>query len=295
MTEPRNASIQLGSVNRLGDLKADPSEPPRKEAMPNEVVDLMALLKPITKASEELRLRTLTVHALIAVQHKVTSADEMTKSEERIQSLVNESNVTGIAVKALIVQMQKEEKDQKEGSSSSSSNGVMGEIRINLLRKAVTDYRSASTEFHAATGIWKRNRDESQWRHLSHLGLDDTKINEVMLTGQSRQVIKELISGDVEDVIADIEARHKSIIALELSVKQLNDLFVDLATLVDVQSDSLDNIQLHIDRASNHVEGGARELVQAERHQTNARKCGCYVVLMVVIILLMVLVIMKGR
>src|SRR4051794_535399 len=63
-----------------------------------------------------------------------------------------------------------------------------------------------------------------------------------------------LISDNLKNVVAVIEERHLDILKLEHQVLEIYELFRDLATLVDLQQESLDVIENRIMKAKNYTE-----------------------------------------
>ena len=47
----------------------------------------------------------------------------------------------------------------------------------------------------------------------------------------------------LRQTMVDIEARHADIMALEKNIKELHDLFIDMATLIEQQGDKIDRIE----------------------------------------------------
>ena len=60
----------------------------------------------------------------------------------------------------------------------------------------------------------------------------------------------------------DIEGRHAEIISLEASIKELHDMFVEMATMVELQGGVLDNIEMHWVSALEYVAGSNDEIYQ---------------------------------
>lgn len=80
-----------------------------------------------------------------------------------------------------------------------------------------------------------------------------------------------LISDNLQDVIKVIEERHLDILKLERQVLEIYELFRDLATLVDLQQESLDVIENRIMNAKDYTEKAEVELQDAENYQKKAR------------------------
>ena len=61
---------------------------------------------------------------------------------------------------------------------------------------------------------------------------------------------------------ADIEDRHEEILSLEASIKELHDMFVEMATMVELHGEVMDSIEQHCIAALEYVEGSNEEIHQ---------------------------------
>lgn len=57
------------------------------------------------------------------------------------------------------------------------------------------------------------------------------------------QLLGSKVHSKVANTVSDIEAKYKAILALEQSVNELFELFQELAQLIQVQGEMLDNIE----------------------------------------------------
>lgn len=71
--------------------------------------------------------------------------------------------------------------------------------------------------------------------------------------------------------LADIEARHEEIMKLEKSIREVHDLFVDMATLIEKQGDKIDSIESHITNTRDFVEKAVEQTKEALVYQGKAR------------------------
>ncbi len=121
--------------------------------------------------------------------------------------------------------------------------------------------------------------------------LDDKVIDKLVEEGKSQEVLDgALMSDDLRDCIGDIEQRHADVLRLERQVREVYELFKDLAVLVDVQQDSLDVIEKHIHAAKDYAEKGADHLKQAEDYQNSARKRQCCILVIIMVVLAVVII-----
>jgi len=82
-----------------------------------------------------------------------------------------------------------------------------------------------------------------------------------------------------------IEERDTNIKFLESEMKGLNEMFVDIATMIKEQGDMVNTIEDNTFKASNAVEDGVQQLRKASEYQQSSRKKLCCLLLIVVLIL----------
>ena len=92
-----------------------------------------------------------------------------------------------------------------------------------------------------------------------------------------------------KQTLADIEARHADIIKLETSIKELHDMFMDMAMLVDsqvskenfrrpdltvllLQGEMIDRIEYHVEHAVDYVQTATQDTKKALKYQSKARR-----------------------
>lgn len=88
-----------------------------------------------------------------------------------------------------------------------------------------------------------------------------------------------------EALIIEREAEIRNI---EQSVSELNELFRDVAHIVHEQGGQLDLIAENVENVTNETRGANVELRKASRHQKNARKKACFILLILAVILAIV-------
>ncbi|CAF1269632.1 unnamed protein product, partial [Didymodactylos carnosus] len=72
--------------------------------------------------------------------------------------------------------------------------------------------------------------------------------------------------------LADIEARHRDIIKLENSIKELHDMFIDMANLVQTQGEMIDRIEYNVIQSENFVKIASTDTKKAVKYQSAARR-----------------------
>ena len=89
----------------------------------------------------------------------------------------------------------------------------------------------------------------------------DRQLEEMIETGESEQIFQRAIleqgRGAVQDTLSEIDERHRSVKQVERGLLELQQVFLDLATVVDQQGEVLDNIERHVSEAGEFTSEGA--------------------------------------
>ncbi|KAG0466084.1 hypothetical protein HPP92_017109 [Vanilla planifolia] len=105
---------------------------------------------------------------------------------------------------------------------------------------------------------------------------DEETIDRLIETGNSEQIFQKAIQeqgrGQIVDTLAEIQERHDTVKDLERKLLELQQIFFDMAVLVEAQGDILDNIESQVSSAVDHVQSGTTALQTAKRLQKNSRK-----------------------
>uniref|UniRef100_A0A3B1IVK0 Syntaxin 3 n=1 Tax=Astyanax mexicanus TaxID=7994 RepID=A0A3B1IVK0_ASTMX len=153
-----------------------------------------------------------------------------------------------------------------------------------LSRKFVdvmTKYNEAQMDFREKS----KGRIQRQLEITGKATTDD-ELEEMLEGGNAAVFTAGIIdSGISKQALSEIESRHKDIVRLESSIKELHDMFVDIAMLVESQGDIINNIEVNVSKAVDHVEVAKAETKKAVRYQSKARKKTIIIVCVVLAIL----------
>ncbi|ELK10984.1 Syntaxin-1B [Pteropus alecto] len=75
-----------------------------------------------------------------------------------------------------------------------------------------------------------------------------------------------------KQALNEIETRHNEIIKLETSIRELHDMFVDMAMLVESQGEMIDRIEYNVEHSVDYVERAVSDTKKAVRYQSKARR-----------------------
>ncbi|KAJ0983315.1 hypothetical protein J5N97_011570 [Dioscorea zingiberensis] len=120
----------------------------------------------------------------------------------------------------------------------------------------------------------------------------DEMIDNLIENGNSEQIfqkaIQEMGRGQVTDTLKEIQERHDAVRDIETKLLDLHQVFMDMAVLVEAQGEMLDNIEIQVTNAKNHIESGNGALHTAKKLQKSSRKCMVISVLILIIIAIII-------
>ena len=163
------------------------------------------------------------------------------------------------------------------------------------------DFQKAQRTCAERESTFLPQRDPARSPSRTYGAAEDTEQTRESYSGaQEQQALlldsrrQELMSneGEMEYNNALIAEREQGIQEIQQQIGEVNEIFQDLALLVNEQGTQIDNIQTNVESAAESTTRGVRELGRAARSQRRARSRMCLIaacVLVVLIILVLVL------
>ncbi|XP_039140414.1 syntaxin-132-like [Dioscorea cayenensis subsp. rotundata] len=90
--------------------------------------------------------------------------------------------------------------------------------------------------------------------------------------------------------LAEIQERHDAVKEIERKLLELQQIFVDMAVLVEAQGDMLDNIESQVSSAVNYVQTGSAALQKAKKLRKNSCKWMCIAIFILLAIVVIIVV-----
>jgi syntaxin 1B/2/3 len=201
--------------------------------------------------------------------------------------IINETNQESMKIKRTL--------DANRPRHGGAAGSAKAQIESNMYATYTRKFHDVMVRYNRVANEFKqqnRNRDARMLRTIDP-SIDDQRAEEIVDSGQVSQILSQaLVSDDLQDAVRGIEERHVEILKLEQQVIGINELFKDLATLVDLQQESLDVIENRIIHAENYAKKGEEELDSAAIYAAKARRrmcIFCFCILILGLILLAVL------
>lgn len=289
----------MSGINRLDELRLGvgdiPDETDEKLERSNADINQYAqLYEPIKKNLEAISDNVEQIRQLKDKDKNIANEKSRKEIMDKLDKIMSETTRKARDIKNDlddIDQKNKKYSAENRNTATAQARRNMYDAHMRRLNKIMTEYNTASHEF-------KHDLQERTRRQLKIVNKDitDDEVEKIVSSGRANGFIAELlISENLEEVVRDIEERHLGILQLERQVLEVYELFKDLATLVDIQQDSLDVIENRIGKAKAYVEGGEIQLQQAEVYQQKARrKRVCLLIILLVILVIMIAGILGG-
>lgn len=263
-------SIELQDISNSGDSTS-------VEEFYKEVQELIDLIERLSENVEDVK----KTHSLILSTPQVD--DEIKKHLESVMADITSDATT---VKGKLKQMGQKTEQIGQQDSLSAEHRIRSTQHQMLTRKfadVINDYQVTQADYRDRC----KARIQRQLEITGRVTTDD-EIEEMIESGNpaifTRGIIME--TQQAKQTLAEIEARHSDIMKLEKSIRELRDLFVDLATLVEVQGEMVNRIENHVALSKSHVDKARVEVNQAIAYRSKARvkKIICFIILILLIV-----------
>lgn len=208
--------------------------------------------------------------------------DERTKEE--LEQLTVEIKKNANVVRTKLKSMQQSLPPEDQANRASVDERIQRTQYSVLSRKFVevmTEYNDTQVSFR------ERSKGRIQ-RQLEITGKRTTneELEDMLESGNPSIFTSDIIldSQITRQALNEIESRHRDIIRLESSIKELHDMFVDMAMLVETQGEMIDNIENNVRNAVEYVGKANEEVKKAVRYQKSARRK--YIILAVILLVI---------
>ncbi|KRX34466.1 Syntaxin-1A, partial [Trichinella murrelli] len=195
------------------------------------------------------------------------------KTKDELEELMASIKKTANKVrnKLKVIEQQLEQDESTEGSTADLR--IRKTQHSTLSRKFVevmTDYNKTQTDYRErCKGRIQRQLD------IAGKQVDSEQLEEMIESGNPAIFTQGIITDtqQAKQTLADIEARHNDIIKLESSIRELHDMFMDMAMLVESQGEMIDRIEYNVEHAKDYVDRAVSDTKKAVQYQSKARRC----------------------
>lgn len=252
----------------------------------SDIAQHMKLYEPIKQRLEKIQRNVTLVDDLKNKDRQASVPSVKKEIMAELDTIMSETTRDGAFIKNALDQI-------KEENSKFDPNSAKTQMRTNLYQTHIRRFHQVMNSYNSASHEFKQHLQDTTRRQLGFVNtnLKPEEIEKIVESGRpADDVIKQhLMSDPMLDIVNDVEERHADIMKLEQQVLEVYELFRDLATLVDLQQESLDVIEYRVANAKAYSEKAEIELITAEKYQTKARKRKCCLVILLLVVLVVIL------
>jgi len=248
-----------------------------------EVEEIREMIDKIQTNVEEVKKK----HSAIL---SAPQTDEKVKQE--LEELMADIKKTANKVRSKLKAIEQNIEQEEHTNKSSADLRIRKTQHSTLSRKFVevmTEYNRTQTDYR------ERCKGRIQ-RQLEITGRTTTneELEEMLEQGNPAVFTQGIImeTQQAKQTLADIEARHADIIKLENSIRELHDMFMDMAMLVESQGELIDRIEYNVTNTADAVITAKDELKIAEDYQSKARSKKIYLFICLIILILVLIVVL---
>ncbi|KAL0888341.1 hypothetical protein Bca101_012324 [Brassica carinata] len=278
---PRGQSSREGDDVELGEQGLD---------------DFFKKVQEIDKQYEKLNKLLKKLQAAHEESKAVTKAPAMKAIKKKMEKDVDEVGSIARFIKGKLEELDRENLANRQKPGCGKGSGV-DRSRTATTLSLKKKFKDKMAEFQVLReNIQQEYRDVVDRRIFTVTGqrADEDTIDELIETGNSEQIFQKAIQeqgrGQVMDTLAEIQERHDAVRDLEKKLLDLQQIFMDMAVLVDAQGEMLDNIESQVSNAVDHVQSGNTALQRAKSLQKNSRKWMCVAIIILLIVVAVIVV-----
>jgi len=244
----------------------------------NSIKQGMATIRKNIRAIEE-----TYGQALVAV-----GIEQGSKSSEELEKLIDATNVAATEVRNYLKEMDIQNKKIADAKGTAEYR-IKTNMHGTLTRKfldLMAEYQEVQTKFKNKF----RERVERQYKIVKP-DATHAEIEEALESGNTQVFAKEILNqrhAQAKDALNYIENRHRDILRLEQSIKELHQLFLDMAIMVEAQGEMIDQIEYNVSQSVAYTKDAVKNLRDANKLQKKSRKKMCCIVCILLVVLILV-------
>ena len=241
----------------------------------------------VKKLINQVVSNTQEIIVLEGLNNDCSTQEEQREILAKLDELIFDTRAHGKTIKTKLDII----KSKNEEYDSDHRYSTLAQWRHNQLNTTCLRFQQSISAFNSASAHFKQSLREKTARQVRLVNSDvtDEQIEEIVNSSDPSLYMQQhlmMVPDAMLDRVSQIEERHEGIVQIEQGVRELQQLFQDLATLVDAQQEQLDQIEYNVNQTLDYTERGNDQLEKAHRHQKSARRKQFYLCLVLLVITL---------
>ncbi|XP_027856886.1 syntaxin-11a [Xiphophorus couchianus] len=276
--------------DRLYELQSFPSDTAEEESGPNgihsnedeELLEQHAVvfqgedvMDSIYKDAQMMRKEMLLLK--LDVKRMGKQNTRFLTSVRRFSSIKRDANALGRDIKArgeaIYARLEKMGKLSKELEEEHGLTSAVARMVRSQYVSLTSAFHEAISEFNEAEMIQRENCKNRIQRQAEIMGKEVSReqIDEMIETGKCNIFTDNLLQEGrtARSALNEIENRHKELLELESRIRDIHELFFQLALLVEEQGSMLDNIEANVGATQDYIAKATVQIKKAVKYKRN--------------------------
>lgn len=212
-----------------------------------------------------------------------------------IADLRSAGNQTATRVKDQLQLMAENVQKLRADPKDEAAHAGVIKIQQNQHQHLLKNFQEAMNRYQQVQADSKKAYNEQTVRRIKmkYQTEDGSTIDDERAQELAQQVLEmgaeDVLFQQSKDMVAQIIETRNDILQIENSMRELNQLFTDLAVLVNEQGEVLDVILQNVQSSLKYVEKGRDELAKGKKYAKSSRKKMCWLIMVVFVIFLFIL------
>jgi len=285
-TQDQNDDFETYSTNDENKVVVDPGK---------KIMELFFL--DVEKLKADIDLVTQATKRIGEInEESIMSTSDVREKElsKEMRPLVNKTNSRAKSTKNLLACL-KDENIKYKKNDTIKNNDIR--IRENLCNTLTRKFIDEMKRYQNVQQKYKTDIKNKATRQVQIVKPDATpeEIDMIMKSEGGRDGLfrETILAGGVADSVkqtyTNVAGRYQDVVALEQSVAELHQMFLDFALLTEQQGELLDLIEFNVKSAADYVEDANVEVYESIQYQKKIRKKQCWIIVIVVVALFILL------
>lgn len=227
-------------------------------------------------------------------------------TKDETETLMDEVKRTSHRIHNGLKKLKQQIEAEQEGPERNTADFRIKKAQYSTLSRKFTEVMA---DYNQVQEEYREKCKDRITRQLKYTGkrVTEDEVEEMLESDNPAVFTKDILidTAQKRQALGEIEARHQEILHLEENIKELHDMFYDMAILVEEQGEMIDLIEHNVELAAAHVEVGQQNIRRAAEYSRSNRRLKCIicmvitgvvvVILVIILIIVLVVVCMSGR
>lgn len=271
-----------------------------------EMAQFTSRVAPVEAQLESLRQAVQGIKDLHQDSAAVFRPAEVKAINEEYQRSVLKTSQLARSVKASIEDL-KRTSAKAQSAAATDEPSAMERHRDAVIRSLGTKLKGIVLQFHAVREQVEQQQRETlkhRVKIVANVDMDEKQVDEILRTGRGEEVLRRAVEGQgvngvaLQDIVGEVNEQRGQVANLTRDLLELNQIFDDMALLVESQGGLIDDIENNVGAAVAKVQEGNKHLESALQTKRNTRKwtwIGLIVLAVIILIAVLFLVLYLRR